>query len=53
MRCKICQTSHKNTGRFQSWEEQVCRFCGSICDSICDYFSWNGNYLYEYWRIQN
>jgi len=49
MRCKICQIAHKNTSRFQSWEEQVCRYCGVICD----YFSWNGNYLHEYWRTQN
>jgi len=49
MRCKICQIAHKNTGRFESWEEQVCRYCGIICD----YFSWNGNNLHEYWRTGN
>lgn len=28
MRCKICQIPHKNTARFQSWEEQqICRIC--------------------------
>lgn len=50
MRCKICQVPHKNTKRFQLWEDtQVCRFCSSICD----YFSWNGNYLHEYWEKRN
>ena len=50
MRCKICSIPHKNTSRFQLWEDvQVCR----LCSSICDYFSWNGNYLHEYWRNGN
>jgi hypothetical protein len=50
MRCKICQISHKNTSRLESWNEYlVCRFCSSLCD----YFSWNGSYLQEYWRIRN
>jgi hypothetical protein len=50
MRCRICQIPHKNTSRFQSWEEeQICR----ICNGICEYFSWNGNYLHEYWRKRN
>ena len=50
MRCKICSSAHKNTARNQLWnEQQVCRFCGEICD----YFTWNGNYLHEYWRNGN
>ncbi len=50
MRCKICQVSHKNTGRFQLWaEQQVCRMCGDVCE----YFSWNGNQLKEYWEGKN
>jgi hypothetical protein len=48
MRCKICQIAHKNTARSTSWEEQLCRFC----NEICDYFSWNGSYLQNYWRIE-
>ena len=50
MRCKICQTPHKNTSRFQLWEDQqVCR----LCSNVCDYFSWNGSYLQEYWSKRN
>ena len=50
MRCKICQIPHKNTSRFQLWEDlQVCR----LCSNVCDYFSWNGNYLQEYWSKRN
>ncbi len=50
MRCKICEIPHKNTSKYQSWEEQqACRHCSNICD----YFSWNGNYLHEYWWKRN
>ena len=50
MRCKICSSPKKNLVRFQIWEDQqVCR----TCSGICDYFSWNGNYLHEYWRNGN
>ncbi len=50
MRCKICNIPHKNTGRHQLWlEQQICRLCGNLCE----YFSWNGNYLQEYWRFGN
>ena len=50
MRCKICQIPHKNTSRLQLWEDQqVCR----LCSNICDYFSWNGSYLQEYWEKRN
>ena len=27
-------------------QEQICRFCSGICD----YFSFNGNYLKDYWN---
>ena len=50
MRCKICQIPHKNTRKYQLWvEQQVCRFCGDLCE----FFSWNGNYLHEYWDKRN
>ena len=45
MRCKICQIPHKNTSRHQSWSEQ--RSC-RVCYNLCEYFSWNGNWLTEY-----
>jgi len=48
MRCKLCDLSHRNTSRHQSWiEHQVCR----ACYSVLDIFSWNCNYLKEYWEI--
>jgi len=47
MRCKICQMPHKNTSRHETWiEHQDCR----ICSYILGIFSWNGNYLKEYWK---
>ena len=47
MRCKICEIPHKNTAKYDLWlEHKVCRVCGSLFDL----FSWNGNYLVEYWR---
>jgi len=47
MRCKLCDLSHKNTARHQSWMEyQTCR----ACYSIMDIFSWNSNYLKDYWE---
>ena len=47
MRCKICQITHKNTGKYDLWTEyQVCRICGQILDL----FTWNGNNLGEYWK---
>ena len=47
MRCKICQIPQKNTNRYHLWsEERLCRICGEICE----YFSWNGNYLQGYWK---
>jgi len=50
MRCKICQIPHKNTGRHRLWEDQqVCRTCGDICE----FFTWNGSYLQEYWSNRN
>ena len=45
MRCKICDRPYKNTHRYKIWEDQFCR----ICSSLCDYFSFNGNYLKDYW----
>ncbi len=50
MRCKICEISHKNTGKYALWiENQVCLGCGHILDL----FSLNGNNLGEYWRNNN
>ena len=47
MRCKICELAHKNISRHELWIElQVCRICGNLLD----YFSWNGNYMKEYWK---
>jgi len=50
MRCKICELPHKNTSRYDLWiERQVRRPCGNLFE----YFSWNGNYLHEYWEGKN
>ena len=50
MRCKICSLKHKNIKRHESWVQfQVCR----ICAYFLDLFSWNGNYLKEYWDDEN
>jgi len=47
MRCKLCSTPHKNTNRYKSWNEsQVCR----TCSCVLEFFSWNSNYLHEYWK---
>lgn len=49
MRCKICDLPHKNIARHQSWiEHQICR----SCSYVLDIFSWNSNYLKEYWEIR-
>lgn len=49
MRCKLCNSTHKNTSKHQSWfEYQVCR----TCSYVLDVFSWNSNYLKEYWEIK-
>jgi hypothetical protein len=46
MRCTFCSLVHKNTTRHQSWiDYQTCR----VCYFILDGFSWNSNYLKEYW----
>lgn len=48
MRCKVCETPHKNIGKSPLWLEfQVCR----QCSYLFDIFSWNANYLQEYWEI--
>ncbi len=50
MRCKICELPHKNTSRYELWiERQVCRLCGNLLE----FFSWNSNYLKEYWQEDN
>ena len=47
MRCKICELPHKNTSSHKLWlERQVCRPCGNLLE----YFSWNSNYLKNYWK---
>jgi hypothetical protein len=46
MRCKICDKPYKNTSRYKIWEDQFCR----LCSSLCDHFSFNGNYLKDYWN---
>jgi len=47
MRCKICELAHKNTSRYELWlDRRVCRICGNVLDL----FSWNSNYLKEYWK---
>jgi hypothetical protein len=48
MRCKLCDLPHKNITRHQSWiEHQICR----SCSYVLDVFSWNSNYLKEYWGV--
>lgn len=48
MRCKLCDLPHKNIARHQSWiEHQIYRSC---C-YVLDVFSWNSNYLKEYWEV--
>jgi len=50
MRCKICDLTHKNSKRYESlYEMQLCR----ECSQTIEIFSWNGNYLQEYWRFGN
>lgn len=50
MRCKMCDLPHKNIARHQSWiKHQVCR----TCSYVLDVFSWNTNYLKEYWEIRH
>ena len=47
MRCRICEISHRNTNRYETWTRyQVCRGCYFILEI----FSWNTNYLDKYWR---
>jgi len=47
LRCKICELPHRNTSRYELWlERQVCRLCGNLLE----YFSWNSNYLKDYWN---
>ncbi len=47
MRCRVCGIPHKNTSRHELWiERQMCRLCGNLLEL----FSWNGNYLQEYWK---
>jgi len=48
MRCKICGLPHKNISRHELWiERQVCR----ICAYLIEIFSWNNNYLQQYWKV--
>ena len=48
MRCNLCNSTHKNTSRHSSWlEYQMCR----ACSYALDIFSWNSNYLKEYWGV--
>ena len=50
MRCKLCETPHKNRGKSPLWLEfQVCR----ACSYVLDVFSWNANYLKEYWGLSD
>jgi len=50
MRCKLCDLPHKNTSRCVSWiENQMCR----TCSYVLELFSWNSNYLKEYWEIDH
>jgi len=47
MRCKICESVHKNTNRHELWiERQVCRACAGLFEL----FSWNDNRLIDYWK---
>jgi len=46
MRCRICNSPHKNIGSKRNWIEfQLCR----VCSQLIEYFSFNSNYLKEYW----
>ena len=46
MRCRICELPHKNCNKYVLWIEfQICR----ICAYFLEIFSWNNNYLDEYW----
>jgi len=46
MRCRICNLPRKNFNRHDLWiEHQVCR----MCQRLLEYFSWNNNFLKEYW----
>jgi len=50
MRCKLCEIPHKNRGKSPLWIEfQVCR----ACSYVLDVFSWNANYLKEYWNVSD
>lgn len=50
MRCKLCEIPHKNRGKSPLWIEfQVCR----ACSYVLDVFSWNANYLKEYWDLSD
>jgi len=47
MRCRICDTVHKNTTRHGLWiEKQVCRMCANFLE----FFSWNDSRLLDYWK---
>jgi len=47
MRCRICSLPHRNIRRHELWiEEKLCR----MCQRILEYFSWNNNFLHEYWE---
>jgi len=47
MKCRICDSNHKNTSRYQLWlEHKMCR----ACYYMIEIFSRNGNYLKEYWE---
>jgi len=46
MRCRLCEIPHRNVGNRANWiEYHVCR----TCMQILGYFSYNSNYLLEYW----
>lgn len=47
MRCRLCDIPHKNAGNRSNWIElRLCR----ICFQIMDLFSYNSNYLTDYWE---
>jgi len=47
MMCRICSIPHKNTNRHELWREsKMCR----ICNGLLEFFSWNHNFLQQYWK---
>ncbi len=48
LRCKICDTTYRNTGQKTTWKEyQTCK----VCLYLIEIFMWNGNRLNVYFDI--